>query len=214
MYLSSDSSQYEDSSSGGQISVLPNALFEPLNKCDAEAISSLSVPRHAIQAFELLSASAEVQTVVASIACDSNVWKAVMQNPAVSTFFQSQQNVADYGAEGTTVKMVDLTNDASSTGSEGVETSEKVEEPELQSDSGIVFDFKDLLQSLKLTVVDMVSRVSSYLQNIFPTGEKENSSVDADGNAKANVMDNTTFMGGTFMGLAMLVIMVVLVKRV
>lgn len=70
MYLSSDSSQYEESFPDNQISVLPHTLFEPVNKsCDVEgAISNLSVPKHAIQAFELLSASSEVQ-VTADVLC-------------------------------------------------------------------------------------------------------------------------------------------------
>lgn len=110
--------------------------------------------------------------------------------------------VADFEAKGTTAKVVELTDDDTVPGSE---------EPEIHS--GIAFDFIGLLQNLKLTVAEMVSRVSNYLQNIFPTGEKEKSSGDADGNTKANVMDNMNVMGGSFMGLAMLVIMVVLVKR-
>jgi len=32
------------------------------------------------------------QAVVASLACDPNVWNAVMENSAVSSFFQSQQS--------------------------------------------------------------------------------------------------------------------------
>ncbi|KAJ1441955.1 hypothetical protein SESBI_01165 [Sesbania bispinosa] len=212
MYLSSDSSQCEASSPGSEISVLSPTLFEPVTKsCVVEAISNPSVPNHAIQAFHLLSSSAEAQTVVASIACDPNVWKAVMQNPAVSTFFQSQQMVTDFEAEGTPEKVVELTNGAAVAGSEAVETPEKVEEHEYRSEN--VFDFMGILQNLKLTVTDMVSRVSSFLQNIFPTAEKEKATADADVNTKANFMDYTNFLGGTFMGLAVLVIMVVLVKR-
>ncbi|KAL9329448.1 hypothetical protein ACSQ67_004451 [Phaseolus vulgaris] len=46
------------------------------------------VPKHVSQPFHLLSTSREVQAVVASLACDPNVWNAAMENPAVSSFFQ------------------------------------------------------------------------------------------------------------------------------
>jgi hypothetical protein len=56
----------------------------------------------------------------------------------------------------------------------------------------------------------MVSRMSNFFQNIFPTVEKDKSSADADG----GFMDYKNLMGGSFMGLAIMVIMVVLMKRV
>ncbi|XP_061353550.1 uncharacterized protein LOC133298299 isoform X2 [Gastrolobium bilobum] len=192
IYLSPDSSRCEGSSPGSEVSVMSPTLFEPGTKSRViEAISNPSLPNHAFQAFQLLSNSYEAQTVVASIACDPNVWKAVMENPAVNNFFQSQQTVA---------------------GSEALETPEK-EEAESNPGNGL-FDFVgDILQNFKLTVTEMVSRLSNYLQSIFPTPEKEKPDADADGNAKANFLDNKNLMGGTFMGLAVIVIMVVLVRR-
>lgn len=112
--------------------------------------------------------------------------------------------VADFEAEGTTGKVVELTNDAAFAGSEATE---KVEEHESHSEN--FFDFMGLLQNLKLSVTEMVGRVSNYLQNFFSTAEKGKSSGDATG----NVMDYKSIMGGSFIGLAVLVIMVVLVKR-
>ncbi|KAK5786712.1 hypothetical protein PVK06_041355 [Gossypium arboreum] len=50
-----------------------------------------SAPKPAIQAFKLLSESADVQCVAASIAADGNVWNAVMNNPAFMAYMQSQQ---------------------------------------------------------------------------------------------------------------------------
>ncbi|TKY45620.1 hypothetical protein E2542_SST30384 [Spatholobus suberectus] len=120
IYLSPDSSQC--SSPRGQVSVLSPTLYEPVNRsCVVEAISNPSAPQHAIQAFHLLSSSREAQAVVASLACDPNVWNAVMENPAVNSFFQSQQTVADFGVEETTEEVEKISTCAS----EVVETQEK-----------------------------------------------------------------------------------------
>ncbi|CAI8617505.1 unnamed protein product [Vicia faba] len=189
IYLSSGNSQCGGSSPGSELSVVsPLAKETGTKSCLVEAISSPSVPKHAIHAFQLLSTSPEAQTVVQSIACDPNIWSAVMQNPAVTSFFQSQ--------------LAESSNGAAFAGSETLEIPEKEEEK--------AFDFMSILQSLKLTVTEMVSRMSNFFQNIFPTIEKDKSSADSGG---ANFMDYKNLMGGSFMGLAVMVIMVVLMKR-
>ncbi|CAK8577234.1 unnamed protein product [Lathyrus sativus] len=191
IYLSSGNSQCEGSSPGSQLSVVsPPAKETGTKSCLVEAISSPSVPKHAIHAFQLLSTSPEAQTVVQSIACDPNIWNAVMKNPAVTSFFESQL-------------AVESSNDAAFAGSETEETPKKEE--------GNAFDFMTILQNLKLTVTEMVGRMSNFFQNIFPTAEKDKSSADGGG---ANFMDYKNLMGGSFMGLAVMVIMVVLMKRV
>ncbi|MED6150864.1 hypothetical protein PIB30_076688 [Stylosanthes scabra] len=203
VYLSPDSSHSKGSSHGSEISVLSPSPVEPETKI-IEAISNPAVPKHAIQAFKLLSTSSQAQTVVASIACDPNVWNAVMQNPAVTDFFKSHQE------EETPEK---LESCAAVAGAEAKETAEK-EKLLAESDSGNgSFDFMSILENFKLTVTEMLSSVSNFLQNIFPTAEKEKTNGDADGNAKESFMDTNKIMGGTFMGLAVLAIMVVLVRR-
>ncbi|XP_047149211.1 uncharacterized protein LOC124821382 [Vigna umbellata] len=203
IYLSPDSSKF--SSPGDEVSTLSPTLYEPVNRsCVIDAISNPSVPKHAIQAFNLLSTSHEAQAVVASLASDPNVWNAVMENPAVYRFFQSQQTVSDSGAVETTEEVEKL----STFSSEGDETLEKMEAT-AESDSGSMFsDFMGFLQNLKLTVTELVSSVSSFLQNIFPSPDTQKMAADADGNIKSS------FMGGTFIGLAVLVIMVIVTKRV
>ncbi|XP_057752244.1 uncharacterized protein LOC130970248 isoform X2 [Arachis stenosperma] len=191
VYLSPDSSHSEVSSHGSEVSVLSPTQVEAESKI-VEAISSPLVPKHALQAFKLLSTSSQAQTVVASIACDPNVWDAVMQNPAVTDFFKLHQEVAGSEAK------------------EAAENEKLLAESDLGNGS---FDFMSILENFKLTVTEMVSSVSNFLQNIFPTAEKENTHGDADGNAKQSFMDTNKIMGGTFMGLAVLAIMVVLVRR-
>ncbi|KAL0320743.1 UNVERIFIED_CONTAM: hypothetical protein Sradi_5335800 [Sesamum radiatum] len=50
-----------------------------------------AVPGPAIMAFRFLSESSVAQNVVASIACDPNVWNAVLQNQELQEFLQSQK---------------------------------------------------------------------------------------------------------------------------
>lgn len=191
VYLSPDSSHSEGSSHGSEVSVLSPTQVETECKI-VEAISSPLVPKHALQAFKLLSTSSQAQTVVASIACDPNVWDAVMQNPAVTDFFKLHQEVAGSEAK------------------EAAENEKLLAESDLGNGS---FDFMSILENFKLTVTEMVSSVSNFLQNIFPTAEKEKTHGDADGNDEQSFMDTNKIMGGTFMGLAVLAIMVVLVRR-
>ncbi|KAG5020652.1 hypothetical protein JHK87_016507 [Glycine soja] len=210
VYLCPESSQY--SSPGGQVSALSPTLYGPVNRsCVIDAISDPTAPKHAIQAFHLLSTSREAQAVVASLACDPNVWNAVMENSAVSSFFQSQQSVAGFGAAENSEEVDKL----SSCASETVESPGKLE-GSAESHPGNMFDdFMGLLQNVKLTVIELVSRLSGFLQNIFPTPDamREKMSFDADGNTKASFMDSKISMGGTFIGLAVLVIMVIVTKR-
>lgn len=84
------------------------------------------------------------------------------------------------------------------------------------SNSGI--DFVDLLRvihNVKLTVSEMVSNVSNYFHTIFGLSTLQNLSAGADdhGTTTANFNDHIV-MGGTFMGLAILVVLVVALKRV
>lgn len=62
IYLKSNSSECEGSSPGSQASVVSPFNTELETKsCAVEAISNASVPKHAFQAFQFLSASSEAQ---------------------------------------------------------------------------------------------------------------------------------------------------------
>ncbi|RYR43672.1 hypothetical protein HN51_019767 [Arachis hypogaea] len=163
-------------------------------------ISFPSVPINAFhQAFHLLSSNPEAHNVVASIASDSNVWNAVMQNPALKDFFKSSLYEAAGVEEG-------LTN----------EEIEKL--PDSDLGNALVDYMSTMLNKASITVAEMVTSMSSYVKNIFRPISDEKSCDHAFGitttTAKENnFMNPTTAMGGTFMGLAMLVMIVVLLKR-
>ncbi|PHU29056.1 hypothetical protein BC332_01149, partial [Capsicum chinense] len=57
----------------------------------SETVVIKSAPKHATQAFMFLNETPAAQSVVDSIACDPNVWNAVMQNPSLQEFLGSQK---------------------------------------------------------------------------------------------------------------------------
>ncbi|KAL2331524.1 hypothetical protein Fmac_019105 [Flemingia macrophylla] len=196
MYLSSNCSECDGSSFASQVSVMSPSHSELDNRSRVtDAISNPSTTNPALHAFQLLSESPEAQSVVASIACDPNIWNAIVQNPALQDFFQSQQTDHDFRA-----------------GFE-VEDQKVGESPYSDSVYGFI-DSLNILHNVKFTVAEMVSSVSHYFQNMFGflIGETSSVGIDARGNTRANFIDPMT-MGGTFMGLAVLVVMVIMLKR-
>ncbi|TKY49003.1 hypothetical protein E2542_SST26427 [Spatholobus suberectus] len=194
MYLSSNSTECDGSGLGSQVSVMSPSHSELENKSRVtEAISNPSQPNRALQAFQLLSESPEAQSVVASIACDPNIWNAIVQNPALQDFFQNRKT-AGFEVEGT--------------------LDQKVGELSYSDSVYGFIDSLNILHNVKFTVAEMVTTVSNYLQNMFGflTGHTSSAGMDASGNSKAKFVDPIT-MGGTFMGLAVLVVMVIMLKR-
>ncbi|XP_030510634.1 uncharacterized protein LOC115725306 isoform X2 [Cannabis sativa] len=145
-----------------------------------------TVPNHALKAFKLLSTSTEAQNVVASIACDPNVWNAVLQNPVLKDFMESNQSIADFQEP-----VFGESCEVSSPGSQEAKDGNW---------------FLDALKNVKLSVTEMVSSLSGYFQSIFGP------SSDAKGDAKATFVDMS--LGASFMGLATLAVMVIMLRRI
>ncbi|XP_022880141.1 uncharacterized protein LOC111397436 isoform X2 [Olea europaea var. sylvestris] len=79
------------------------------------------------------------------------------------------------------------------------------------SDSGESTDGskpKDVFKKIKVTVVDMLSSLSDYFRNFF---EVDKASANSNGSARLNSLD--TALEASFMGLAVMAIMVILIKR-
>ncbi|KAI8552707.1 hypothetical protein RHMOL_Rhmol06G0287400 [Rhododendron molle] len=166
--------------------------------CGTGQARAMSVPKDAIKAFRLLSESQVAQSVVASIASDPKIWDAVLENEALVEFFKSQKSNMD-------PVMEQYAADASFLDRQ---SSEIVDD---SSDSAQFADYAyeyymDYFQGVKSKVVEMMNTLSDYFQDLFrsPTAE-------IDGSA------GTTFSGGavaaSFMGLAVMVIMLVVMKR-
>ncbi|KAK3199416.1 hypothetical protein Dsin_022831 [Dipteronia sinensis] len=164
--------------------------------CDSK---SAPVPTYAFNAFKLLSESPAVQSVVASIATDKKVWDAVMENNHLREFMMSQRNDAAIEDQ-ESHRMFDESSSDSSPGDDTADEFGDTEDP-----------VKEFFQNVKKSVVEMVSNVSDFFQNLFGSSPAEKTSADA-GGAGGSFIENT--MLASLMGLAIMVIMVVVVKRV
>lgn len=198
VYLKPPSTKPEDSYTVGQ-------------EHSSKACVSSEAPMHAIQAFRMLSESPAAQTVVASIACDQNVWDALMQNEALMEYIQSQKTGDTFPT------CVDLSEKGSVAGSEFQDqVSQKHSEQSIKEVKSEDFGtgFMDFIQEVKVQVVDMVSNfLTNYIQNIFSTSATagNKSASDGDGSESETFMERT--LGASFVALATMVIMVVLLKR-
>ncbi|WOG90557.1 hypothetical protein DCAR_0309801 [Daucus carota subsp. sativus] len=152
---------------------------------NSQETTSPTLPTQAIQAFKLLNQNTAAQQVVASIACDPKVWNAVLQNEALVVFLQSQKSSLDM--------------DSSSDKSAG--------HGELDccntEDRNVI---EDIVLNMKDTVVEMMNTLSDYFQNLF-------GSTGAPDGSFTNSIDKDKAMSASFMGLAVMVMMVVVLDR-
>ncbi|KAF5730600.1 hypothetical protein HS088_TW19G00192 [Tripterygium wilfordii] len=175
----------------------------------------VSGTRHAVRAFKMLSESPAAQSVVTSLACDPNVWNAVVQNKALVDFLHAQKSSSGCQDQVSPMKFEELSENAFMTvnGSQAGKTplsNNAIHDSDNASQAGNSGSgFEDFIQNIKHTVVDMVTNVSVFFNNIFGSPPAENLSANAD--SKSSSIDKT--LGASLMGLAMMVIMVVLVKR-
>ncbi|CAN1347457.1 hypothetical protein LINPERPRIM_LOCUS41114 [Linum perenne] len=162
--------------------------------------SAAPVPENAMRAFKLLNESPAAQSVVASIAADPNVWHAVMNNDALTEFLQSHKPITSA-----------INEETAESGIGSPKLSEAFEDAwEYQKSKA---GFMDILEDIKVSVVDMFGTVTSFLQNMF--GESSAGAVyeteAAGSNGKSTFRENT--LGASFMALAVMAIMMVVLKR-
>ncbi|KAK3427084.1 hypothetical protein EUGRSUZ_F03390 [Eucalyptus grandis] len=184
-----------DQASG--LPVLTNSV-ETQSSVIGEALATFPVPKHAVEAFKLLTQSPEAQTVVASIASDQDVWDAFLKNKALQDFLQSQNSSIQFPYM--EPKVEKSADDAFSDDWKSPRVDEET------SEGGHKNGFMSFLQNIKLRVEQMVSNISSFLADIFTPPSVEKMSSNSDGNAGLAV-------GASFMGLALLTLLVVLIRR-
>ncbi|CAM8983052.1 unnamed protein product [Rhodiola kirilowii] len=190
-----------DSAEVDGISVLSHA-----GHSGSREVASRSEPKPALQAFKFLNSSPEVQNVVASIVSDQNVWGAVFQNKAFVEYLDSQR-----GSIVTSKEELDVDRSVVDDGNQfkgDFKCSETSPDSQQITESGSFFT--GFIDSVKISVIDLANSVSDFFQNIFGDGETEKKSADA---GDPEVVDMTT-VGSCIMGLAVMVITVVVLKRV
>ncbi|XVF04030.1 hypothetical protein REPUB_Repub05bG0045600 [Reevesia pubescens] len=189
VYLSSPN--LADSTQASCLSLLSNS--EETKDCVAYDVKVSSVPNPAFQAFKLLKDSHAVQSVVASIATDPNVWNAFLNNPAYMEFIQSHKTNNEFEDNG------------SPQSSESSVIIEKYFIASQNKDNGN--PFSDFLKNAKTFVFEMVNKATDFFQSLFTSPSAGN----AKENAGSSNFDKT--FGASIMGLVVMVIMVVLLKR-
>ncbi|KAK2984759.1 hypothetical protein RJ640_004584 [Escallonia rubra] len=188
---------------------LSNSEYMENKAVTDETSRNLLVSKHAIQAFRLFNESAEAQTVVASIASDPNVWNAVLQNHALVDFLESHKtgvSLLDMDKSTTeTVDAADLSSPRSLSSPRLFD--ESCDTVEQSYGNGIA----EILENFRVSVVEMMSSLSGFFQNLFVDPVAASASAEADVSAGSASLDRA--LGASFMGLAVMVIMVVVLNR-
>ncbi|CAI9088629.1 OLC1v1023017C1 [Oldenlandia corymbosa var. corymbosa] len=165
----------------------------------SEKVLAASSPKHAMEAFKFLNESPAVQNVVASIACDPNVWNAVLLNPTLQEYIQSQ-NIGAFGVD-------QCENELTGTDILSPRSHQRHDGADDPGESNPSIGIVDYLRELKLTVVDMLSNLGDYFQILFGGYDGENNSKGT----MSSFVDKA--LGPSLLGLAIMVILVVVLKR-
>ncbi|KAF5461042.1 hypothetical protein F2P56_020869 [Juglans regia] len=188
-YLSSPKSTgFGDTFAADHGSVLSPLTNPELDSCVFFEATPTPVQKNVLQAFKFFSESPKAQTVVASIASDPNVWNAMMDNPMLKDYLALEQR--NDNPEPQSPKRFEESSDGGQTGSK---------------ENGFAH-ITGMMQNIKRKVLEMVSNVSNLFQNIFGVSASDGISSDSNGNTKT--------AGATLVGLAVMVMMLILFKRV
>ncbi|KAK8507378.1 hypothetical protein V6N13_141398 [Hibiscus sabdariffa] len=188
-YLSSPNWTDDTHSSGSPL------LSEKTKDCVPYDVNATLAPKPVVRAFKLLNDGPAVQSIVASIAVDPNVWNAVLHNPAYMDFIRSHKTNYAFGNKGS----------PRSYESSSVKIEEYIDANQPQEAGNPLLDF---VEKFKTSVIEMANKATDFLESLFtlPSAETEK------GNVGSNYFEKT--IGASLMGLAVMVIMVVLLKRV
>ncbi|KAF0897722.1 hypothetical protein E2562_000436 [Oryza meyeriana var. granulata] len=168
-----------------------------LGKLGADAIIP-AMPGHVVQAFTLLKSSPEAQGVVVSLASDKNVWDAVLKNEKVMQFYKTHQQSlgCTFPEDTATVVSPEKLEDASS---------ENLSPGEKPAGS----PFADFVDNAKKTVIEIVDNITQFFQDMFRKPDEAQTGASSS-TGKGNFAE---IAGGSFVALAIAVILVVLFKR-
>ncbi|WCJ31315.1 hypothetical protein M5689_012818 [Euphorbia peplus] len=192
VYLSSSAHSGTKSDQLSGLPSLTNSEHPDTKTCITFDEKTTVAPKSAVKAFALLNESPQTQTIVASIASDPNVWDAVFKNEALQQFLQSQKTNEDLQNVESPERFTELSDVASEVGS---------------SESSTI---DDILEKIKLSVVEMANNISNFVQNIF-SFSAENNSAAGEKDSQPSFFNNA--MGASVLGLAVMVIMMVVMKR-
>uniref|UniRef100_A0A3B6TNN9 Uncharacterized protein n=1 Tax=Triticum aestivum TaxID=4565 RepID=A0A3B6TNN9_WHEAT len=211
---------------------------QELSKLGADALIP-AMPGHVVQAFTLLKSSPEAQSVVASLASDKNVWDAVLKNERVMEFYKSHQQSmfhlvltskvtsCVYCFSQTvpplffcgycmTITVFSCDTALVNTFPEGTDSTDSVESPEKFEEASPEYalptasPLSDFVDNAKKTMMEMVDNITNFFQDLFHNPAEAEA---GPGSSSKKPSFAEMAAGGSFMALAMAVILVVLFKR-
>lgn len=185
----------------------------------AESTIVPTVPNQALEAFKMLREKPAIQGIVASIASDPNIWNAVMQNKAFleycqsgesSVGFEKSPNVMSDESSSSTVESVTITTAPKPKAEKFLE--DLIENVKLEV-AGIAKNVKveapRIANNVKTEVVGIANNVADFFQGLFGAAKKKAAPA-----AAAEESPNGVFaIGGSIMGLVMMVIMLITMRR-
>ncbi|KZV54897.1 hypothetical protein F511_31320 [Dorcoceras hygrometricum] len=178
---------------------LSNSQVEQANASSSvQSSSEPAVPTTVYMAFRLLRESTVAQNVVASIASDPNVVKAVRENQQLQEFLHSERRR--------------WISSHSVTGPERLDVSyaENIEDSSNYKESKPRISVEDLLKTIK-DMVDMIQNLSGLFKEFF--GHEGAAKSSANGDHGAHGASSEHVVEASLLGLAIMVIMLVLLKR-
>ncbi|KZV27237.1 hypothetical protein F511_04690 [Dorcoceras hygrometricum] len=177
-------------------SSLSNSQINCAKACGISEIIAPAITSPAVKAFRLLHESSAAQNVVASIACDPNVWTAVLQNPELQEFLHSQTSLG-------------VSDPVSGADHPEKLSAKSIEDSSSDTESGPANGFADFVQKMKVTLTDMMNSLSDFFGNLFG-GKGAKVFANGDGTPRLSA-ENA--MEASFLGLAVMAIVVILFKR-
>ncbi|XP_022985238.1 uncharacterized protein LOC111483290 isoform X3 [Cucurbita maxima] len=194
---------------------------------------------HVLEAFRLLSCSSKIQNIVSAVACDQNVFKAVLENSDVKELIQTYKtssgtedegDVTEEGESGARVvkklrnmkdfliKMVSnipsrlpgfLHGSSAMESAYGSDHKESITMKARKFGSGCV----EKLRNLKNSAVEVATKIPNFVPNWYgSSGAGGASGSDHEGNAQRCTPEMG--LGTSLTGLAIMVIMIVVFKRI
>lgn len=173
------------------------------------------------------------QTIVASIASDQNVWEAVFKNEALQGYLQSQKtskiSIYDYSPPLRTICTsfnsfctfwlatnfsLTLAENVADDDSQNLESRKEftgLSDDASESGSTASSPIEDIVENIKHSVVEMANNAYNFVQNMFGFSGENSTEASAEKNAQPSFFNNA--MGASFMALAVMVIMMVVLKR-
>ncbi|CAA7394580.1 unnamed protein product [Spirodela intermedia] len=203
VYFSSAAAGFDSSAVHAMSASSGSSCVESLDAKKALVGVLPSCPNHVVQAFSFLQASPQAQDVVASLACDKNIWDAVMKNEMVMEFYKTHQiKTAVDSLE--SVEDLNL-NSGSPIGEEA---------PERSPGDGL----KGFVEFIKVKFEEMTNRLSGFVKDFMvAAGAGDSSPATATATkttgSAGTAADINLSLGASFLALAVAAILTILFKR-